>query len=163
MTTVREPSAPAALALPATPHWAEQLARWLDDGFTVPGTDLKFGLDPIIGMIAPGFGDVLTGLCNVALIVLAVREGVPIPIVVRMVLNVLLDVLVGSLPIAGDAFDFVWKATRRNLDLIDAHRSGKPPGLADYLLLVLVIGAILVALLLPLAIFVALVLWIAHR
>jgi hypothetical protein len=145
------------------PHWAEQLARILDDGFRVPGTELRFGLDPIIGLLAPGVGDVVAGLCNIALIVLAVREGVPLPIVVRMLVNVLIDVLVGTVPIAGDAFDFVWKATRKNLDLIDAHRSGKPPGVADYVLLVAVIGVILGAPVLPVMVVIAIAVWLAHR
>lgn len=161
--TSLEPRSPLARSPAPTPHWAEQLARILDDGFRVPGTDLRFGLDPIIGLLAPGVGDVVAGLCNVALIVLAVREGVPLPIVVRMLVNVLIDVLVGAVPIAGDAFDFVWKATRKNLDLIDAHRSGKRPGVVDYVLLTVVIGVILGALVLPVVVFVAVVAWLANR
>jgi hypothetical protein len=144
----------------ASPHWAEQLARLLDDGFRVPGTKLRFGLDPILGFVAPGAGDVLTGLCNVALVVMAVRQGVPAPIVFRMVVNVLADVLIGALPIAGDVFDFVWKATRRNLLLIEAHRTGKPVGVLNYLLLGAFVVAILAALLLPVALLIATLAWL---
>ena len=77
----------------------------LDDRFRIPGTDVRFGLDPIIGILFPGIGDAVTGAGSVGLMALALRRGVPRVILFRMILNILVDVLAGSLPIVGDIFD----------------------------------------------------------
>src|SRR5271170_7270497 len=96
------------------------LAHILDDWFRVPGTSIRFGLDGIIGLI-PGLGDVLAGLASCIIIVAAWFRGVPYVALARMVVNVGVDVLVGAIPIAGDAFDIAWKANRRNYALMTRH------------------------------------------
>jgi hypothetical protein len=160
----RDPhSAPIAPIAPVGPVWPEQLARLLDDGFQVPGTKWRIGIDPILGLLFPGAGDVLSGLANVALLWLALREGLPASVMLRMVINTVLDVLLGAIPVAGDLFDFFWKATRRNLELIQRHRTGKPGGIAEYLLAGALVLVMLAALAIPMVAFAAAVLWISRR
>src|SRR5580692_3002535 len=96
------------------------LAHLLDDWFRIPGTSVRFGLDGIIGLV-PGLGDILAGLASCILIVAAWFRGVPYVTLARMVVNLAIDVLVGAIPIFGDAFDIAWKANRRNYDLMTRH------------------------------------------
>ncbi|MBT8480203.1 MAG: DUF4112 domain-containing protein, partial [Myxococcales bacterium] len=104
-------------------RWAEHLVTLLDDRFRIPGTDVRFGLDPIIGILFPGVGDAVTGVGSVGLMALALRRGVPRVIMFRMILNILIDVLAGALPIVGDIFDLAYKSNRRNLELIRQHEA----------------------------------------
>src|SRR5271165_988664 len=85
----------------------------LDEAFRVPGTGIRFGLDGIIGLV-PGLGDVLAGLLSLIIPVAAWIRGVPYVTLVRMAANLGIGVLVGSVPILGDAFDIAWKPNRRN-------------------------------------------------
>jgi len=98
--------------------WAERLVALLDDRFRIPGTDLRFGLDPIIGILFPGIGDAVMGVGSIGLLALALGRGVPRVVLLRMILNILVDALAGALPIVGDIFDVAFKANRRNLELI---------------------------------------------
>src|SRR5688572_25445545 len=97
---------------------AAKLAHWLDDAFRVPGTNMRFGLDAVLGLVAPGAGDLATGSLGTYLFFVALRRGVPLPVILRMALNVLLDTVIGAIPVLGDLFDFGWKANARNLALI---------------------------------------------
>jgi hypothetical protein len=99
------------------------LASLLDDLFRIPGTSIRFGLDPLIGLI-PGVGDLITGAASFLIIFAAWQRGIPQVTVARMVANVVLDTLVGSVPIAGDLFDAAWKSNRKNLVLLQ--RSSSP-------------------------------------
>lgn len=103
---------------------AEWLGRLLDDRFRIPGTGIRFGLDSILGLI-PGIGDAATFLLSLYPIHVAWRAGVPAGALARMVLNVGLDLGIGSIPILGDLFDLFWKSNRRNLDILNAHRRRK--------------------------------------
>lgn len=107
---------------------AAGLAHWLDTAFRVPGTSIRFGLDPILGMLAPGLGDLATGSLSVYLFFVALRRRVPLAVIGRMALNVALDTLVGSVPALGDLFDFAFKANLRNLELIRKHADSAAPG-----------------------------------
>ena len=98
------------------------LARVLDELVTVPGTRIRVGLDGIVGLI-PVVGDVVAGVAGAYALVIASRLGAPPSVLARMVGNVLLDMLVGSVPILGDLFDVGWKANRRNYDLLRAYQS----------------------------------------
>lgn len=98
----------------------ERIASLLDDRFQIPGTSIRFGLDPILGLV-PGVGDFVAAGSAVYMIYVAGRLGVPLATRIRMVWNVFLDFLVGAVPIFGDVFDLVFKANRRNLDLIRRH------------------------------------------
>ena len=93
------------------------LAKLLDTQFRVPLTGWRFGLDPILGLL-PGAGDLATALVGAYGLVVAYKLGAPASIHVRMVLNLLLDAGVGAIPIAGDLFDFAFKANIRNERLL---------------------------------------------
>jgi hypothetical protein len=96
------------------------LAHVLDDCFRVPGTSIRFGLDGIVGLI-PGLGDILGGLASSIIVVAAWVRGVPYITLARMVVNIGIEVLLGTIPLLGDAFDIAWKANRRNYALIVRH------------------------------------------
>src|ERR1700760_1560753 len=89
------------------------LSHLLDDCFRIPGTEIRFGLDGIVGLV-PAVGDVLTGLASCILIFAAWVRGVPYVTLMRMGVNLALDVVIGAIPFLGDAFDIAWKANRRN-------------------------------------------------
>jgi hypothetical protein len=95
----------------------DQLARVLDDIFQIPGTNIRFGLDAIVGLI-PGVGDLVTGVASFLIIFSAWERGLSRVTLARMVANVAVDTLVGSMPILGDLFDAAWKANRRNYNLL---------------------------------------------
>ena len=89
----------------------------MDDVFQVPGLGWRFGLDGLIGLI-PGGGDVATALVGAYALVVAHQLGAPASVHVRMALNLLIDTGVGMIPIAGDLFDFAFKANIRNERLL---------------------------------------------
>jgi hypothetical protein len=96
------------------------LSHLLDDCFRIPGTEIRFGLDGIVGLV-PAVGDVLTGLASCILIFAAWVRGVPYVTLTRMAVNLALDVVIGAIPFLGDAFDIAWKANRRNYKLLIRH------------------------------------------
>ncbi len=98
----------------------EKLADLLDSRWRVPGTNLRFGLDGVAGLV-PGIGDVSTGLVSAYLVWRARELGMPAHVMIRMAGNVLLDILVGSVPIIGSIVDFGFKANRRNVRLMRRH------------------------------------------
>ena len=98
----------------------DRLTRLLDIAFLVPGTNIRFGVDAIVGLI-PVVGD-WAGVALSSLVILeAARIGVPAGLLARMVGNVVIEGVVGSVPIAGDVFDVFWRANRRNLGLLRRH------------------------------------------
>lgn len=123
----------------------ENLSRYLDGLFRIPGTGWRFGLDAIIGLI-PNVGDTLTSLASFYILFAGVRYGVPKITLLRMAFNIGLDYLVGTIPLVGDAFDLFWRANKQNMDLIRERATGKDKGTtADY---IFVIGIILFLILL---------------
>lgn len=124
----------------------ENISRYLDGLFRVPGTGWKFGLDALIGLI-PNVGDTLTSLMSFYILVAGVRYGVPKITLLRMAFNIGLDYVVGSIPFIGDAFDFFWKSNKQNMDLIRERATGKNVGTTgDYIFVFAIIG-ILIAIL----------------
>lgn len=99
---------------------ARTLARLLDTAVRVPGTDIRLGLDPVLGLV-PGAGDLLSGVLSAYVLVLAARAGAPSPVLFRMLVNVGADTLVGSVPVLGDLFDVGFKANARNVALLERH------------------------------------------
>ena len=93
------------------------LSHVLDDFIKIPGTSIRFGLDGIMGVV-PGIGDVLGGIASCIIIIAAWIRGVSYVTVAHMVANVAIEVVVGSIPILGDAFDIAWRANRRNYALL---------------------------------------------
>jgi hypothetical protein len=140
-----------SVSVPKLRRFAERLVTLLDDRFRIPGTDLRFGLDPIIGVLFPGAGDAVTGVGSIGLLVLALFRGVPRVVVLRMILNIVLDALVGLLPLVGDIFDAAFKANRRNLELIRQHESPESkPTMWDYVIVTFGISLAVLGIAVPL-------------
>ena len=95
----------------------DALATLLDTAFLIPGTNVRYGLDALIGLI-PGIGDAITSLMSLFIVHEAHHLGAPGHIILRMLANVALDGFVGAVPLVGDAFDVVWRANRRNMRLL---------------------------------------------
>ena len=98
----------------------EALSTLLDTAFIIPGTNIRFGLDALIGLI-PGIGDVITAATSLYIVHEARQLGAPAHVILRMVSNIALDGMVGAVPIVGDAFDVIFRSNRRNLALLRAH------------------------------------------
>jgi hypothetical protein len=94
------------------------LSRWTDTMFEVPGLGLRFGIDPILGLL-PFVGDIATSVVSLYILTVARQMGVPRSTLLRMGLNVGVDYIVGAIPIVGNLFDFAWKANDRNLKLLE--------------------------------------------
>ncbi len=141
------------------PPWAIALARILDDAVSIPGTHIGIGLDAIVGFFLPTVGDAATGIASLALLVLGFQMRVPRVVLARMVFNIALDTLLGSVPLVGDLFDLFWRSNRRNLELLQRcdRNPGRPATLADYLVVgfgvALVVAAVVLPVLLGLALF----------
>ena len=132
--------------------------RWLDEAFRVPGTNIRFGWDPIIGLV-PWVGDVMTAIVGCAIVVQAHQMRVPRVVQLRMLLNVGIDLVVGIVPFVGDAADFLWKSNAKNFALLERHADTvRPPTAADWLFVAGVLGAIIAVALVPLLV----LYWIAN-
>lgn len=95
----------------------EALAWLLDNSIPVPGTGRRFGIDALIGFV-PGIGDLVSAGVGLVVVWRGARMGLPRIVVARMLANSAIDLVVGAIPIAGDAFDLWFKASTRNLNLI---------------------------------------------
>ena len=129
------------------------LSHLLDDAIRIPGTSIRFGLDGVMALI-PGVGDLLQGLASSIIILAAWSRGVPKITLTRMVANVGIEVLVGLVPIAGDAFDIAWKANRRNYALLtgslaEPHRHAR----RSWLFFAALCAVLLLLVVLPLLVF----------
>lgn len=120
------------------------ITKLMDQQFRVPGTNLRFGLDGIVGLI-PGAGDIITFAISCYLLTLAARNGAGGYIMARMVLNVVIDAVIGSIPFIGDLFDFAFKANSRNMRLMQEHYvEGRHRGSAWKIILPVIILLILI-------------------
>ncbi|WP_375202051.1 DUF4112 domain-containing protein [Hyphococcus sp.] len=109
----------------AQPHAAakarvEWLATFLDARYRIPGLGYRFGWDSILGLV-PGVGDAAAGLMSAYLIWEARRAGAGFGLVLRMIYNLLVDTILGAVPVFGDIFDFAFKANLRNAELLKEH------------------------------------------
>lgn len=111
--------APSAAAV-ADAARVRGLARLLDSAVRIPGTDIRIGLDPILGLI-PGFGDLAGAALAGWIVTTSARLGAPRPVLARMLLNVAVDAIVGTVPLLGDLFDVSLRANVRNAALLDRH------------------------------------------
>jgi hypothetical protein len=134
------------------------LSRVLDSWFRIPGTSIRFGLDGIIGLV-PGIGDILAGLASSIIILAAWARGAAYVTIARMLVNLALDVIIGTVPFIGDAFDIAWKANRRNYALLTRHlEHPRQQQWRDWLFLAAV-GVVLLAIL---AVPILFVTWLIH-
>jgi len=129
------------------------LVRLMDDAIPIPGTRYRIGWDAIVGLVVPGAGDAAAALSQVALLFAAVRMAAPRSVIARMLLNVAIDALLGSVPVLGDLFDVGFKANRRNLELLQSLQTtpdAEPRSrIGDYTVLVLASTLVLVLMSLP--------------
>jgi hypothetical protein len=98
----------------------EKLAKLMDAQFKVPGTNIRFGLDSLIGLI-PGVGDLSTFAVSGYMLWIMANNGASGFLLARMVLNILIDAIVGMVPLLGDIFDIAFKANIRNMKLMQQH------------------------------------------
>jgi hypothetical protein len=119
---------------------------WLmDEAIAIPGTRMRVGVDAGLGLI-PGVGDAIAAVLSTWVIAGALRHRVPMRHIVRMVINILIDLGVGSIPLIGDVFDFLFEENVMNLDILMRHRdrSRPPRQLRDIAVFVLIIIAIII-------------------
>ena len=141
----------------------EQISHLLDDCFVLPGTQIRFGLDGLIGLV-PFAGDLLAGLLSSLIVVAAWFRGAPPVLLARMLANLALDVIVGTVPLLGDAFDIAWKANRRNYALLIRHnREPSKHHWRDWAFLLLLAVVLLAIFALPLIVLGYLLALLRHR
>ena len=116
--------APLAPHEPIDKH-LDRLSYILDRSIRVPGTDFRFGLDPLISFFFPVAGDTIGAVMSAYIVLVSVRYGLPKSVITRMVFNVGADFMVGSIPLLGDIFDFTWKSNDKNMKLLEKHARGK--------------------------------------
>ena len=97
-----------------------RISRLLDNAIAIPGTKIRLGLDPILGLL-PGGGDTITGGISAYIVIEAARMGVPREVLGKMVGNILLDSVAGTIPVVGDLFDVGWKSNVKNIELLEKH------------------------------------------
>ena len=93
------------------------IASWLDDRFVIPGTGIRFGLDALIGWI-PGIGDAVAAFASMFIVAAAWKRGAARITVLRMMLNLTIENMLGAIPVIGDFAHVAWKANRRNYNLL---------------------------------------------
>jgi hypothetical protein len=99
----------------------QRTANLLDRAYTIPVVNVQVGWDAIIGLF-PGAGDLVGGVMSISVLLAALRHRVPLAVLWRMVVNTLVDMGVGTVPVVGDVLDVFWKSNVRNVDLLLAHR-----------------------------------------
>jgi len=99
------------------------LARMLDSAVKIPGTGIRFGAESVFGLI-PVVGDIAGAALSGYIVLASARLGAPPSTIVRMMVNIGIDTVVGAVPILGDLFDVGWRANMRNVELLDTHLVG---------------------------------------
>jgi hypothetical protein len=141
--------------------WLRWWADLLDSRFRIPGTRVRFGIDPILSLV-PGLGDLASPTFTAALLAQVVRQRVPRIVVLRMLANAFVDAVLGVIPVAGQIGDLFWRANLRNLALLERHADpSREPERSDYLFVFAVAAAFGLVLAIPVvaAVWVAILLW----
>src|SRR5688572_14095612 len=124
--------------------WVERMARWMDSRFVIPGTNIRFGIDPLLSLF-PVFGDLFTYILSGALIYTMHNQGASRNVVIKMILNSTLDAIIGTIPLVGTIFDIFYRANDRNVKLLKEHYfEGKHQGSGTGLLIVIAFMAVLI-------------------
>ncbi|MDZ7719114.1 MAG: DUF4112 domain-containing protein [Balneolaceae bacterium] len=97
---------------------SRKFAELLDSQFTIPGTKIKVGIDPIIGLVS-GVGDLAGASLSIYFMAYAAKLGAKPAVLIRMFINILVDLTIGAIPVLGDIFDVAWKANLRNAILLE--------------------------------------------
>jgi hypothetical protein len=121
-------------------RWIESISTFLDNQFRVPGTNFRFGLDPILGFIPFG-GSAASFAISAGLVLTMVKHGVSRKVLILMLGNLLLDATLGSIPVLGNIFDFFFKANQRNVNLLKRHyQEGKYTGSGTGIIITLAVA-----------------------
>ena len=112
-----------------------RMSQLLDNAIPIPGTKIRFGLDPILGLL-PGGGDTVTGGLSAYIVVEAARMGLPREVLWKMVGNILIDSFAGTIPVLGDLFDVGWKSNVKNIELLEKHLDITEKSKSDRLFLI---------------------------
>ena len=132
------------------------ISKLMDSAFVIPGTGIRFGFDPLIGLI-PGIGDTASAVTSLVLIWKSARYGLPRIVLARMALNVLINAAIGAIPGIGDAFSIFFRSNAKNYELLRKH--AHTPGAStkpDWFFVALLLGVTLFALV---SVFLAAVAW----
>jgi hypothetical protein len=120
--------------------WLRWWAELLDSKFRIPGTRIRFGIDPILSII-PVLGELSTPMFTALVLTQALRRRVPPVVIVRMIVNALIDAAIGAVPVAGTVADVFWRANNVNLALLERHlQRARQPTKSDYVVFWLVVG-----------------------
>ena len=141
--TNREPESKLTSSSAKTLEHLRSLSHVLDNAIPIPGTSYRIGIDPILGLI-PAAGDYVGTALSGYIVLQAARVGVPRATLSRMVFNIILETLVGTVPVLGDLFDAGWKANAKNLALLEVHAaSPQERRRADWWFMGLLLGGLL--------------------
>jgi hypothetical protein len=136
------------------------LSYLLDDVIRIPGTPYRIGIDPLLDLLPIG-GDFLGTAFSVYIVLEAARLGIPRAALVQMVLNILVDTVIGTVPVLGTVVDATWKANGKNIALLEDHLDIPQPGKkADWLFLALLLGGLVLAVVVMATISVMLLRWL---
>ena len=126
---------------------AKFLADWLDQRFTIPGTSIRIGLDPILGLI-PGIGDMIANLAGSAIILIAAQYRLPKIVLLRMGLNVALNAIIGAIPVFGDIFSIWFRSNVKNAQLLERYvgTEGRVSNSSNWIFVIAVIIGIILLL-----------------
>lgn len=118
------------------------MARLMDEQFVIPGTNIRFGLDPVIGLL-PAFGATASAAVSLSLIALSARRGLPKIVLTRMAVNVLLNAAFDSIPVVGDVLSIFFRSNARNYELLRKHAgTARPSTKGDWLFLGVLFGGV---------------------
>jgi hypothetical protein len=122
----------------------ERIARLMDSRFVIPGTNIRFGIDPLLSLF-PIFGDLISYIISGALIYIMHTQGASRNVVIKMILNSTQDTIIGAIPLVGTIFDIFYRANDRNVRLLKEHYfEGKHQGSGNGLLLLIASLAVLI-------------------
>jgi hypothetical protein len=124
--------------------WVEHMVKLMDNQFRLPGTNFRFGLDPILGLL-PVAGDLASFAVSATIVMTIARHGASSKLIVLMLLNIALDTLIGSIPLLGNVFDFFFKANERNVKMLHKYyEEGKYQGSGKGIAIGVIIGIIVI-------------------
>ncbi len=128
--------------------WVEYVSVLMDDKFKIPGTNFRFGLDPLLNLI-PIVGDLSGFAVSAMLVATMAKNGASRKIVILMLINIIIDTTIGAIPIIGNIFDFAYKSNTKNIRLLKEHyqdgkHQGKGTGIIVLIVVILLVFLILI-------------------
>lgn len=141
-----------------------KLSDLWDRSIVIPGIKFRIGLESIVGLIPVG-GDAIGILLSIYILFQSLQFRLPPRILAKMLFNIILDAVVGSIPILGDLFDTTWKANTRNVNLLEAHlRVGKSitTQQTDKWLFILIFGVLILVIIVLVSLFISII-WLLMK